>query len=92
MVALMKIRGGAAASPTGLVQENSWGEFVRGETVKVQGKPGHWRFCYYTSTATGEEWVTVYGGSKDPDAYQAFVSVYPEALRKTKQPAPPREA
>jgi hypothetical protein len=86
MTRLMQVRGGSDASPLNVVQVNTWGEFARGDVVKIDGRPGHWRFCYYTSTATGEEWATVYGGSKDPYGAQQFVSVFPERLRVTKQP------
>lgn len=83
----MHVGGGASASPLGVVQTHEYEGIQRGDYVHVDGRKGTWRFCYHTVTASGQEWVTVYGGSSKTDGAQQFVSVFPHQIRrKSKQP------
>jgi hypothetical protein len=89
MASLMKVEAGPTKSvPLGVVSDSSWNGFVRGEYVKIDGRPGTWTFYEHTRTLLGATWVTVYGGSAQADGARQFVSVEPERIRKTKQPAP----
>lgn len=61
----------------------------RGDPVLVRGERGSFRFIEHVKRPSGAEWVTVYGGSSDPNGVRCFRSFTPERVRP--HPNPPQE-
>jgi hypothetical protein len=77
------------ADADGLVTRESWGRFDRQQPVAVQGLRGEFVFwAHSTNVATGDTWITVYGGRKG--GVRQFRSV--EAERVTPRRTPVRRA
>ena len=63
-----------------LVSRERWGTFDRHDPVKVAGLRGeHVFWAHVTNPATGDEWITVYGGLKH--GVRQFRSVEVAAVR-----------
>jgi hypothetical protein len=68
-----------------LVSRERWGTFERHDPVKVAGLRGeHVFWAHVTNPATGDEWITVYGGLKH--GVRQFRSVEVASVTAKKQP------
>jgi hypothetical protein len=54
---------------------------TRGTEFSAKGHRGRYRFVEHVQHADGVEWVTGYGGDRDPRGRRSFVSVRPEDIR-----------
>lgn len=63
-----------------LVSRPAWGRLRRQDPVKVRGLRGDFVFwAHVTNLATGDEWISAYGGRKG--GVRQFRSVEPERVR-----------
>jgi hypothetical protein len=68
-----------------LVSRERWGTFERHDPVKVAGLRGeHVFWAHATNPATGDEWITVYGGLKHGVRQFRSVEVQAVTAKKTK--------
>lgn len=52
--------------PTPVVEVED--RIAKGDSIRITGHPGTWTFQgRFRNERTGEEWITVHGGSKDPN-------------------------
>lgn len=57
----------------------------QGDPVSIKGERGVYTFHQHTrNTENGQEWATVYGGSKDPNAQRQYRSCPPDQIRRAK--------
>jgi len=70
-----------------LTSRDRWGTFERHDPVKAQGLRGeHVFWAHVTNPSTGDEWITVYGGTKA--GVRQFRSVEVDSVRPRKVRAP----
>lgn len=84
---------GDAGDP--LVSRERWGTFERHDPVKVAGLRGeHVFWSHATNPATGDEWITVYGGLKHGVRQFRSVEVASVSAKRAttrRRPRPPGE-
>jgi len=82
------------AGEDGLVTRERWGRYERQQPVEVAGLRGeHVFWAHVTNPASGDEWITVYGGRTG--GVRQFRSVPPEQVRPKRPPTrrrPPASA
>ena len=60
-----------------------WGGFAFGDLVKITGDRGIYRFMgHCTHVESGNEWVALYGGDKDPTGHRQFRYVDPGRVKR----------
>jgi len=63
-----------------------WGGFSREDPVKIVGERGLYAFMgYCENVKTGESWVALFGGDKDPNGRQQFRYVNPDRIQSVKK-------
>jgi hypothetical protein len=84
LLADLPVASGEEGEP--LVSRERWGTFERHDPVKVTGLRGeHVFWAHATNPATGDTWITVYGGLKH--GVRQFRSVEVEAVAAKRAPA-----
>lgn len=78
----VKIPRKAPPSPSGHVSLAEWGGYTKGDPVRVYGWSGSWTFIDFGTSITGNTWVTLYGGSRNPGGVRRFRSVDPARVSK----------
>ena len=82
--ALKRELGDVQNSPVKYYME--WNDLTRGDDVVVSGLRGQFNFMgYCTNLRSGESWVAVFGGSKDPLGVRGFRYLDPERVRKRRK-------
>ena len=59
-------------TPEGAIRLVDWDGISHGDTVRIQGEPGHWVFQYHHTNPSGSAYVTVYGGPKGHASTRSF--------------------
>lgn len=67
---------------SGLVTLQTWGGYHRGDKIVVDGMKGSYVFIEHVTPASGDPWVTVYGGASSPGGLRRYRSVAPDRVRK----------
>lgn len=60
-----------------------WDGFSRNDPVKITGERGVYTFIGYCErNETGESWVALFGGDKDPNGRRGFRYVNPSRVKR----------
>jgi hypothetical protein len=60
-----------------------WEGFSRGDVVKIVGERGLFSFIgFCENLESGDSWVALFGGDKDPGGRQQFRYVYPDRVKR----------
>ena len=63
-----------------------WEGFSRGDPVKIVGERGYFEFVGFCErNETGEQWIALFGGDKDPNGRRGFRYVDPKRVKQVKK-------
>jgi hypothetical protein len=63
-----------------------WEGFSRGDEIKISGERGWFSFVgFCKNEESGQSWVAVFGGDKDPGGRRQFRYVAPDRIKHAKR-------